>query len=75
MTNETPATFNEYRAAFAAMKTERDQYFAVAQAEAANRRALAEAVLGYDTGHECKTIEELGDQYDRVIALAEGMTK
>lgn len=67
---ENPATFNEYRAAFAAMKAERDQYFAIAQAEAANRRELAEAVLSAAT---CDWHHEKHGA--RLIALAEGMTK
>lgn len=63
---ETPSTFNEYREAYVQMKAERDTLQSVAMAESANRRELAEAVIGYF---------ETGNGLDSIRELAEGMTK
>jgi len=65
MDTENPASFNEYREAYARMKAERDQL-------ARDRKELAEAVLIFSKTTEYPDVDA---SYAAMIELAQEMIK
>lgn len=62
----SPSTFDEYRVAFERQRRELNEFQAIAQAEAENRRTLAKSALEYVAGKIDASV---------VVDLAQGMLK